>query len=777
MKIPPMLYFITILLFLLCSCNQRESNTAPKEELQKSEATTVTDTESVSTPIKEKKTYPVRALKKQIIPRFRESSMYAVLDSLDYGDTLIILDAMFEPENGNILLVSHIKDTTTRGWIYAYDSTQLQEVGVGPVQPLECIYVDNISFPLYTDNSLESYYYRFYNGDTVLIHDSMRTKDGWVYEVTNTREGAKGWYKPLGKYRNLIPNATPAIMLHSIAFDHPRFESPVVIPTFEKVVVTAKKEDSVEIHPSSISTSLWVHDSILSTHEEDFEFAKKADNIFEKPFSSWQKDILDIGKLSHLQNGLFHKRFIKKLMINEEKLHTLLLSMSWEILENHYRDANMETLFQAAVMNALKHYLGSDDIDGTLGTLSGLTSTLDRDGNRTVAGWRINPAMIHWVDSVFIPQSPSYRITKDLTAQDVYDRRFKTKLRLLFTFLQKLNKVGLLKETLAYDAKTFQEDYKFLNYLQKRYNGNDNIHMSYDEFSDVWVCGFWLRRTLDGTVDEFAGLLYKYLAIYDSEWLLLQGPKVPTNTLRLIAEQIEEIVGDEPQGEPQMSYAFDNFQKEDPLKDVFYLFWENIDQMFHEDYDEDRGVFPECAIGCFGNKVLKVIPYHRISKAFGASPFLSGPHTKDSLDLKNSNNFGYYDPDFVRWLTTDGVGALQDKRLHLLIAPYYHNVFKFSAHQFYKLYIMASSDKIGFLKHETDAYLTDAEDGSLEQDRYERYLAFMPQSEKKNHRKHLNAHALMWWMRRRKDGTDKLFFELLKKFILTYEESLPEVEL
>lgn len=766
-----MYYVILFLLFLLYSCKTEE------EVITKSEPVVVMDSQPVLTPPKEEKQYPVRALKKKIVPRFREHTMIAVLDSLNHGDTLFIIDSMFEPENGNILLVSHIKDTTSKGWIYAYDSTQLQNIATEPVQPLQCIYVSNISIPLYIDDSLESYYYRFYTGDTVLIHDSMKTKEGWVYYVTNTREEAKGWYKPVGESKSLVSNATPAIMLHSFYVKDAGYQFPVFIPTLEKVVITDRKNDSVKVKPSSYGKPFWVNDSSVSSSPDDLIFADSVINKFKMELPLWREEVIDVSKLSHLQDGIFHRKYIEKLTLNKEKLHSIIHSMSLTLLQSYHRKDNIESLFHTGIQDALHHYLGSEKLQGTLGALSGLTTKLDENAKETIEGWCINPAMIHWVDSVLIPQDPAYKISDTLTAQDVYDTRFKTKLRLLFSFLQKLDAVGLRKEVLAYNAMMFREENDFLNYLQKRYNNNPDLRMSYYQFSDVWVCGFWMRRTLDGTIDEFAEVLYKYLEIYDNEWFSLQESKVATNTLRLIAEQVEQIVGEEPQGDPQFSYAFTAPENAGDSSDIFRTFWKNIDQMSHEDYDEYSEIFPECAIGCLGDKILKVIPYHRICKEFGASPFLTGPHTKDSLDLENSSSFGYYDPDFVRWLTSDGITALEDKKLHLFMRPYYHSMFKYSAHKFYTLYTMAASDKIAFLESETEAYLLDAEDGDLEQERYERYLNFLPESEKKYHRKHLNAHALMWWMRRHKDGTDELFFELLKKFILTYEEALPEVAL
>lgn len=202
--------------------------------------------------------------------------------------------------------------------------------------------------------------------------------------------------------------------------------------------------------------------------------------------------------------------------------------------------------------------------------------------------------------------------------------------------------------------------------------------------------------------------------------------------------------------------------------------------------------FPGGGMRIFACHAASHVDYTGLVAAFGASPFLRGPHTPAQLDLANAGSFGHYNPTFVKWLGTTFLPAVTDPAFRAAtqsiydanvrpLARTYEVVYrKLHAPQnaectrLEQLYYgFAINDAHNFGKPEATA-------GYVE--RWFGYLADAYCAKSSRDQGHLDWDGLPpgfdgnvvkttvgFWLRRRMDGTAEVWHEQLLKLLRAYD--------
>ena len=73
----------------------------------------------------------------------------------------------------------------------------------------------------------------------------------------------------------------------------------------------------------------------------------------------------------------------------------------------------------------------------------------------------------------------------------------------------------------------------------------------------------------------------------------------------------------------------------------------------------------------------------QLQKLSGHKIFGSGPHQNGKLNLKSANDFGYYNPAFIKWLATNGIPGGKNPKLRKELQPVYDKYLRRTARGFF----------------------------------------------------------------------------------------------
>ena len=136
---------------------------------------------------------------------------------------------------------------------------------------------------------------------------------------------------------------------------------------------------------------------------------------------------------------------------------------------------------------------------------------------------RYNPAFLKWAATHGIPGRTDAKLRKEL--QPVYDKFLRRTARGFFVAHRNLmaNPTRLKKVQAEYlERLDGQKDAS--DFLQESFRPDtDRLDKAGHDWYEVNVAhGFWVRRTIDSTADEFHSLLTALLTTHDSKWLKAQ---------------------------------------------------------------------------------------------------------------------------------------------------------------------------------------------------------------------------------------------------------------
>lgn len=181
---------------------------------------------------------------------------------------------------------------------------------------------------------------------------------------------------------------------------------------------------------------------------------------------------------------------------------------------------------------------------------------------------------------------------------------------------------------------------------------------------------------------------------------------------------------------------------------------------------------------------LTVASVHALA---GVDIFTKGPHANDTLTLDAANDFGRYNPAFVRWLVDHAGPSERDSVARKATQAAYDATMKPLAEIFWKTYGKARADQACFAR-EKATYADLITRKRLPKDYYEKWFFFMnpyfcdgrPKAQNFFYDNAFDAGVdgnvtktvIGFWLRRSIDGTMETFAEGLKKLVAAYEPEL-----
>jgi hypothetical protein len=175
-----------------------------------------------------------------------------------------------------------------------------------------------------------------------------------------------------------------------------------------------------------------------------------------------------------------------------------------------------------------------------------------------------------------------------------------------------------------------------------------------ETFASV-ACAFWLRRTLDGTIEHFRGILVKLLLAYDPKWLAATDKIWDSreNYQKEIAANKEAIAAE----------VLDVLEKAGQ-SDI-----EHLGQPIY---------FATALYQTFKH----LLSLKKLQSFAPVSVFVGGPHT-DEFNLDSSDEFGLYNPEFLDWLHQTVIAFKHNKLLKKLAQTFYNHKLKDLARIYY----------------------------------------------------------------------------------------------
>ncbi|MCC5815383.1 MAG: hypothetical protein JJT78_11550 [Leptospira sp.] len=199
----------------------------------------------------------------------------------------------------------------------------------------------------------------------------------------------------------------------------------------------------------------------------------------------------------------------------------------------------------------------------------------------------------------------------------------------------------------------------------------------------------------------------------------------------------------------------------------------------------DFDYFPGGGIQNFYCHLKDISSFSEIEKFFGQAIFLSGPHKNGFLILDDDHSFGHYNPEFPKFLKRTMIPGSQDRAFAILTQPIYNEYLRNLARIYYATYLKLQSNQV-YLTKERIRYKKLIQQKTLERYYYEKYYSFMETGFTDDENANVSSRfktysndsefdgnvvksAVLFWIRRSIDGTDKEFVSGLKVLLLTYD--------
>jgi len=210
--------------------------------------------------------------------------------------------------------------------------------------------------------------------------------------------------------------------------------------------------------------------------------------------------------------------------------------------------------------------------------------------------------------------------------------------------------------------------------------------------------------------------------------------------------------------------------------------WFKLDQTKNtcEEYD----YFPEGGMRNFACHLKSLISLPFLAQASGLAVFNQGPHQGTMLKLDHRYQFGYYNPDFVRWMVDNLIPGAEDAALRKVTQAHYDKYVKPLARIFYATWRKARKEPKCF-RREVEHYRSMMEEKKLPEMYYERFFFFMNPdfcSHADGGFDYFYKHGfdggysgnvvktcIAFWMRRTIDGTADEFSRGLLKLLKAYD--------
>lgn len=289
-------------------------------------------------------------------------------------------------------------------------------------------------------------------------------------------------------------------------------------------------------------------------------------------------------------------------------------------------------------------------------------------------------------------------------------------------------------------ARTYYRAYQYLqaegNIIEKYENDYQSPFVGYADseeklgynWADAYVApSFWVRRTIDGTDKQFIEMLEMVMKAYDTDFQMADKGET--------ASSIEGAM------ERAMSlWSVKKAQNANPelATDGTWL---------------DVGIRYKYLL------LKDYVNIKTLGKLAGVPVFSKGPH---SVEVNyNANEFGYYNPAFLAKVKAALKKGMNNTVFNNLAQTFYNNELKGMARTYYRAFVYLNNQE-NVIEQYGGNY-----DG-------EAFRSYADSEEKLGYDWYESDVAPGFWVRRKIDGTDKTFFEILQMVMSTYDSDFKE---
>ncbi|EIJ43214.1 hypothetical protein BegalDRAFT_2361 [Beggiatoa alba B18LD] len=195
--------------------------------------------------------------------------------------------------------------------------------------------------------------------------------------------------------------------------------------------------------------------------------------------------------------------------------------------------------------------------------------------------------------------------------------------------------------------------------------------------------------------------------------------------------------------------------------------WRNLDKTTNQ-CPEVFDYFPNGGILSFYCRAKTFLSYEDLQKLYGKNIYRQGPHANGVLNLHDKESFGYYDPEFVKWLGDTLIINTDDKMAQTHLQAMYDNYVTTLARTYYVVY-KALEAQPEFLQQEKANYQALLNSKTVPDNYAEQYYDFASLNTDSSYDGNVIKGAVLFWLRRHIDDTHKPFFQNLQKLLTTYD--------
>jgi len=349
-----------------------------------------------------------------------------------------------------------------------------------------------------------------------------------------------------------------------------------------------------------------------------------------------------------------------------------------------------------------------------------------------------NPKFVQWLIDNLIPAADNGEL--HALTQTFYEQYVQPLARTYYKSYQALQALpeNFAAETRQY-ADLVEQRTLPVYYYDKFYDFADLHELGYEGNVVKGAVAFWIRRNIDGTIEQFVEGLEKLLGVYDDEFLTLTKP----------APQPQSLI------------------------DI----WLNLDTTFQQTdtrCEAEQTWLPDEGVRGFYCHIKSGLNFGQLQTLAQMPIFLSGPHQEQQLNLNARFSFGHYNPAFVEWLGDNFIPAKPEPAFLQTTQTFYSDYIQKLARTYYLIYRLLQLDP-EFQQAEQQRYIGFIETQTLPEF-YPTMTYFNMKSQYIDLEKYAGsdyevATAMTFWLRRLMDGTADEFIIVLQKLLTTYDVS------
>ena len=277
------------------------------------------------------------------------------------------------------------------------------------------------------------------------------------------------------------------------------------------------------------------------------------------------------------------------------------------------------------------------------------------------------------------PQAIQYlaKLAKKVVADKTFVQASKP---LIDKYLYRQMHIMMVLHDAIYDQELYDQDvreYIFQQMIEGQGYGEDAgyLQASLDLDDDSYVYGnisdrflyFWARRWADGTIDPFYDALSSVFKAYYPEY------QFTTEKYWREPEWFEEYYEEEWYGDEGFQETAYNCELEDDMAvtdkerikerdavEIIRSAASNLDKtslVFENEFD----YWPECGIRVTGGHLFSLISLRTLNRMLPCDLYVSGPHHYNRWELECPYDYGYYNPEAIRYLGQLAKNVVSDK--------------------------------------------------------------------------------------------------------------------